>query len=49
MAHFNGFEYLTFPDCFSSVTKEDVEACIARVAVEERTSLAVIWPKGGAK
>ena len=49
MAHFAGFEYLSFPEVFDTVEKADVEACIRRVASEERTTLAVIRPKGGAK
>lgn len=48
MAYFNGFEYLTFPQCFGSITKADVEECIRRVAREERSTLAVIRPKEGA-
>lgn len=49
MAHFRGYEYLTFPEAFQSITKADVEECIRRTVTEEKTALAVIRPKGGAK
>ena len=49
MAHFRGYEYLTFPEAFQTVTKADVEACIARVVTRKKTALAVIRPKGEAK
>jgi len=45
-AHFQGYQYLSFPEVFASISKADVEACIRRVAARERTTLAVIWPKG---
>ncbi len=45
MAYFSGFEYFTFPQCFETITKADVEACIRRAAQEERSTLAVIRPK----
>ena len=46
-AHFRGYSYLTFPEVFETITREDVEACIRRVVTEERAALAVIRPKGG--
>lgn len=49
MAFFNGYESLAFPECFDAITKEDVEACIRRAVTEERTTLAVVKPKEGAK
>ncbi len=47
-AHFNGYSYLTFPEVFETISKEDVEGCIRRVVTKEKTALAVIRPKGGA-
>lgn len=47
MAHFNGYEYLEFPRYFEAITKTDVEECIRRVVVKEKSALAVILPKGG--
>jgi len=47
MAHFQGYQYLTFPEVFASIGKADVEACIRRCVTEEKTTLAVIWPKEG--
>ncbi len=47
MAHFNGYEYLTFPQCFAAITKADVEECIRRAVTRERSTLAVIRPKEG--
>lgn len=48
-AHFAGFQYLTFPEVFESITKADVEACIRRAVTEEKCALAVIRPKGESK
>ena len=45
MAYFSGFDYLTFPECFASITKADVEECIRRAVREETSTLAVIRPK----
>lgn len=45
MAHFNGYEYLTFPECFDTITEADVENCIRRVVTYESSTLAVIRPK----
>ncbi len=49
MAFFNGYEYLTFPQCFETITKADVEECIRRAAAPERCTLAVVKPKEGAE
>ena len=48
MAYFNGYEYLTFPQCFETITKADVEACIHRAVSWDRSTLAVVKPKEGA-
>lgn len=45
MGHFDGYEYLRFPEVFDTIDKTDVEECIRRVAVKEKTALAVIRPK----
>ena len=45
MAHFNGYEYLTFPQCFETIAKADVEACIRRAVTREKAALAVVQPK----
>lgn len=49
MAFFNGYEYLTFPQCFETITRTDVEECICRAVVPERCTLAVVKPKEGAQ
>lgn len=49
MAYFNGYEYLTFPECFETITKADVEECIRRAVTREKSTLAVVTPKEGAK
>lgn len=49
MSHFSGFQYLSFPEVFDRISKADVENCICRAVVVERTALAVIRPKGGTK
>lgn len=49
MAHFRGYEYLSFPEAFENISKADVEACIRRAVTEEKAALAVIRPKGGTK
>ena len=45
MAHFRGYEYLTFPEAFEGVTKADVEEYIRRVVRKEKSALAIIRPK----
>ncbi|MCI2106249.1 MAG: insulinase family protein [Intestinimonas sp.] len=47
--HFNGTDYLTFPEVYDGIEKSDVEQCIRRWITSERTCLAVIRPKGSAK
>jgi len=49
MAYFNGYEYLTFPECFETITKADVEECIRRAVTMEKSTLAVVKPKEGAQ
>lgn len=49
MAHFSGYDYLSFPERFAAITKQDVEDFLSRVVTKEKTTLAVVWPKGGAK
>ncbi len=46
MAHFRGYSYFSFPECFAGITKSDVEECIRRVTAEEKVTLAVVRPKG---
>ena len=45
MAHFAGYQYLSFPEVFDGIQKSDVEDYLRRVAVPERSTLAVIRPK----
>ena len=49
MAHFCGYDYLDFADCFANISKADVEQTIRRVVVESKTALAVVKPKGEGK
>lgn len=49
MAFFSGYEYLTFPQCFETITKTDVEECIRRTVTLEKSTLAVVKPKEGTK
>ena len=49
MAHFNGYDYLEFPQCFEKITKADVEACIHRTVTWEKSALSVVKPKEGAE
>lgn len=49
MAFFSGYEYLTFPQCFESISKADVEECIRRAVTQEKSTLAVVKPKGEAE
>lgn len=44
-AHFCGYEYLTFPQVYDSITKSDVERRVCQVIAQPRTALAVIRPK----
>lgn len=45
MAHFNDYEYLSFPSGFETITKADVEERVCRVVTAEKATLAVIKPK----
>lgn len=47
MAYFSGYEYLTFPECFETITRADVEECIRRAVMWEKSTLAVVKPKEG--
>ena len=45
--HFLGEDFLDFPALYQSIEKKDAEEMIAQWCVPERTTLSVIWPKGG--
>jgi len=47
VAHFRGYDYLAFPAVYESISKADVEECLRRAVTRERTTLAVVKPKGG--
>ena len=42
--HFLGFDYFDFPGIYESVTKEQVQALLARVITEDRYSMVVTMP-----
>ncbi len=44
--YFDGMDYLTFPEVFRTITKEEVQDFIARCFTKERAALAVITPGG---
>ncbi|MDE7171596.1 MAG: insulinase family protein, partial [Oscillospiraceae bacterium] len=44
-AHFNGEDYLSFPQVFQSIDRADGEALLREWCVEERTALSVIEPE----
>lgn len=44
-AHFNGEEYLSFPQVFQSIERADGEALLQEWFVEERTALSIIDPE----
>lgn len=44
-AHFNGEEYLSFPQVFQSIERADGEALLREWFVEERTALSIIDPE----
>ena len=48
-AHFDGEDYLSFPQCFQSIEKSDAEALLRAWCVEGRASLSVIVPSGESK
>ena len=43
-AHFDGEEYLSFPQCFQSIEREDAQALLRTWCVESRAALSVIVP-----
>ena len=43
-AHFDGEDYLSFPQCFQSIERADAEALLRDWCVEERSALSVIMP-----
>ena len=43
-AHFDGEDYLNFPQCFQSIEREDAQALLRRWCVEGRSALSVIVP-----
>ena len=43
--HFNGEDYLSFPQVFQSIDRADGEALLREWCVEERTALSVIEPE----
>ena len=45
MCHFDGGEYLRFPEVFQRIEREDGEALIRRWCTAERTAMAVIRPR----
>ena len=44
-AHFNGEDYLSFPQVFQSIERADGEALLREWCVEERTALSIIDPE----
>jgi len=47
--HFLGEDFMEFPKLYSDIQKEDAEKMIAQWCIPERTTLSIIWPKGGEK
>lgn len=45
-SHFQGHDYLEFPQVFSEIEQADIEDCIRQIVQPGRNTLAVIWPKG---
>lgn len=43
--HFAGIDYMTFPEAYASVTKEEVEEAIRTWITAECSALSVVWPK----
>ena len=43
-AHFDGEDYLSFPQCFQSIERTDAQALLRDWCVEERSALSVIVP-----
>ena len=48
-SHFQGHDYLEFPQIFDEIGREDIEACIRQMTRPHGNTLAVIWPKGERK
>lgn len=44
-SHFDGEDFLRFPEIFRSIEKKDAERMIAQWCVPERAALSIIWPK----
>lgn len=47
-AFFSGADSLSFPQVFDTITAEDARQLLARWVTEDRMTLSVVWPKGGA-
>lgn len=45
-AHFEGEDYLRFPECFQSIERCDAEELLREWCVEDRAALSVIVPEG---
>ncbi len=43
--HFDGMDYLHFPEIYASVTPQDVREFIARVVRPERAAMSIVCPK----
>lgn len=44
-SHFDGEDFLRFPELFKSIEKTDAQQMIAQWCTPERTALSIIWPK----
>ena len=42
---FNGFDYYTFPEVFSTITKADIEEFLRTFITRERSAISIIYPK----
>jgi predicted Zn-dependent peptidase len=42
--HFSGFDYFRFPEVYETLTRQDLQDFLARVAKPERCSMACIYP-----
>lgn len=43
--HFSGVDYLSFPQVYESIHKEEVEQAIQAWITEDHTALSIVWPK----
>ena len=43
--HFDGEDFMSFPQCFQSIEREDGEAMLREWCTESRASLSVIRPQ----